>query len=59
MRKNPDVPSVRALLLAELLRVPGVKSAKRFTVEFNTATRSFQIDFHVISDDGVPVEGVL
>lgn len=59
LRKNPDVPSVRALLLAELLRVPGVKSAKRFTVEFNTATRSFQIDFHVISDDGVPVEGVL
>lgn len=58
-RKNPDISSVRALLLAELLRVPGVKSVSQFDTEFDSKARTFKIYFQATSDEGIPLEGEL
>ena len=57
--KNPDVARVRALLLAALLSVEGVKQVTKFNVAFIPGDRRFTVDFHCISDDEEEVEGSL
>lgn len=57
--KNPDVARVRALLLAALLSVEGVKQVTKFNVAFIPGDRRFAVDFHCISDDEEEVEGSL
>ncbi len=57
--KNPDVARVRALLLAALLSVEGVKQVTKFDVAFIPGDRRFTVDFHCISNDEEEVEGSL
>lgn len=57
MVKNPDVNAVRNLLLAQLVDIPGVDEVLSFDVNFNTASRLFQVNFKVRATDGTIVEG--
>lgn len=57
LKKNPDLGRVRALLLAEVLDVPGVKKVTKFDINFLSREREFKLFFTVTDSDGNTISG--
>lgn len=57
--KNPDTSRIRALLMAELSKVPGVSEIVSFDTSFNPGERTFSVAFKCRADTGETVEGTI
>lgn len=57
LKKQPDLGRVRALLLSEVLSVPGVKKVTKFDIQFLSDQREFKLFFTVTDLDGNTTSG--
>lgn len=57
LKKNPDLRRVKALLVATINGVEGIKKIIDFSVSFSARTREYKVIFKAEADDGTIVEG--
>lgn len=50
--KNPSLPVVRELLLAEILASPGIASVQQLSLDLDASTRELTTSFKAVQDDG-------
>lgn len=59
LKKHPDVQRVRDLLLTQVVTIPGVQKVLSLELTLDDSTRTFFVDYEILSDGGEVVKGAL
>ena len=59
LKKQPNLDQVNTIFRNAIINTEGVQSIDEFNVDFNSSTRTYQIDFVVTAEDGETVESSL
>lgn len=57
LKKHPDLRRVRALILAAIVGVDGVRKIIDLVIDFSSSTREYKVIFRAEADDGTIVDG--
>lgn len=59
LKKHPDVQRVRDLLLTQVATIPGVQKVLSMELTLDDSTRTFFVNYEILSDGGEVVKGEL
>lgn len=59
LKKHPDIQRVRDLLLTQVATIPGVQKVISLELTMDDSTRTFFVNYEILSDGGEVVKGEL